>query len=71
MATDSSVERQLMNSDANAGLEALMKPAGGSSDDSPRGEKRKREDDDEEENLNDEVRLWEDGFKVSFILIHV
>lgn len=63
MATQSNVERQLMNSDANAGLESLMKPAGGSSEDHPHGEKRKREDEDEDENPNDEVRLWEDGFK--------
>ncbi|XP_034233636.1 5'-3' exoribonuclease 2 homolog [Thrips palmi] len=66
MSTDSgpsNVDRNLINADANAGLQALLKPAGESSD-SARGEKRKREDDNEEdENPNDEVRLWEDGFK--------
>lgn len=63
MATDSTVGRQLANSDANAGLQALMTPMGGSSGDQ-RPEKRKREDEEEEdENPNDEVRLWEDGFK--------
>lgn len=69
MSTDSGptdVDRNLMNTDANAGLQALLKPAGESSDQA-RGEKRKREEEEEEEEkINDEVRLWEDGFKVYF-----
>lgn len=65
MATEaiSDVERQLAVSDGNAGLEALLKPAGGSPEDS-NAQKRKREgESDEEEEPNDEVRLWESGFK--------
>lgn len=65
MSTDSGpshVERNLMNANAQDGLQTLLKPAGESSDNA-RGEKRKREDDEEEEQSNDEVRLWEDGFK--------
>lgn len=63
-----------MNSDANAGLEALMKPVGGGStedDQQQKGQKRKREgeEEEEEENPNDEVRLWEDGFKVLLVYI--
>ena len=66
MATESSTQNQLMSGDAKAGLEALLTPAGGSAENEQqqRGEKRKREDEeDEDENPNDEVRLWENGFK--------
>lgn len=51
----------------NTSLKAMFHPAGGSMEGASRGEKRKASevasDDSEDEEPNDEVRLWEDGFK--------
>ncbi|XP_014299681.1 5'-3' exoribonuclease 2 homolog [Microplitis demolitor] len=58
----SSTERALGTVNAATGLQAMMVPENQKNF----GTKRKREDSDEEEEdyqANDEVRLWEDGFK--------
>ncbi|CAH1180824.1 unnamed protein product [Phyllotreta striolata] len=61
--SNSNPEFQLQT-DSRTALESMFVPSG-QSDESPQGVKRPREenDDSEEDQPNDEVRLWEDGFK--------
>lgn len=52
---------QLQSTDSRKALESMLTTP--ESHNQAGGTKRKREENDEDEEVDDEVRLWEDGFK--------